>query len=320
MPTKQLSSYLFLGEEDFLKEEAINNLASKFLDKGTKDLNCMVFRAKEKGFDAKEMFNFLNTQPFLSKNRLAVLKDADYLDAPTKEEVISYLKSPRESSVFVIESISVSIKGPFLLELSKLTNLFYYRRLNDAELEAWVAKKARFYNKKIGPGAVSIIKDSLPNDMRILSSNVDKLVLYAGTRQSITREDVIKVIGRSPSSTVFDLIDAVRKKEADKALDIFSSFKKDKKKEIEFIGLLAWNIRMFLRIQELFKLRTKSEICKDLDLNPRAFDVMTSQASRFKSSELLNLLKEVLAADLKIKTGNRSTSSIEELLVKACSS
>ena len=45
MPTKELTSYLFLGEEDFLKEAELEKLKSRFLENTTRDLNYNVFYA-----------------------------------------------------------------------------------------------------------------------------------------------------------------------------------------------------------------------------------------------------------------------------------
>lgn len=318
MPTKAFPAYLFLGEEDFLKEESVEKLKSMFLSKETKDLNYSVFYGKDKDVNLKEMLDTVNTQPFLSKKRLVVLKDADSLPPAFKQSVISYLRSPKESSVLVIESTAPVIKGEFLLEASKLAHLVYYRRLTDSELNVWLAKKAGSSLKKISPEAINAIKENLPNDLRILSSHMDNIVLYIGKRHLITSEDVDKVIGVSPSHTAFDLIGSIEKKDVKKALHTFSSLKKDRKKETELLGLLAWNARMLLRTKELLKIKNRLEIQRDLGLHSRAFGQMAQYASGLKKGEILTLLDEILKADLEIKTGAPSRLVMERLLVKMC--
>lgn len=319
MPTKNLTSYLFLGEENFLKDEAIEKLKSGYLTSQTKDLNYSVFYAGEKDFDVRQMLDNLNTAPFLSKKRVVVLKDAHLLPASQKDSVLSYLRNPRESSIFIIESASPAIKGEFLLEASKLAHLVYYRRLTDSGLNAWLAKKAGSSGKKISKEATEAIKESLPNDLSILSSNIDNIVLYTGKRPLITKEDVERLIGGNPSRTAFDLIDSISKKDARKSLYIFSSLKKDKKREVGLLGLLAWNARMLLRVKELAKIKNKIEMRRDLGLNPRRFDQIVQSASGFRKAEILTLLKEILKADLDIKTGMPPTTVIERLIVRLCS-
>jgi len=318
MPTKDSPTYLFLGEEDFLKEQSIENLKSRFLDTETKDLNYSVFYGRDKNFNIKEMLDNLNTLPFLSKRRLVVLKEADSLPAPLRQSILLYLRNPKHSSVFIIESPTPAIKGEFLLEASRLAQLAYYRRLTDSGLNTWLREKAASSGKKISLEAVREIKENLPNNLRIFSSNMDNIILYIGKEPLITREAVRKVIGISPSHTAFDLIGSIEKRDAKRALCIFSSLKRDRKKETELLGLLAWWARMLLRIKELLSIKQTSEIRRDLALSPRVFDQIVKYASGFRKNEILNLLDEILGADLDIKTGMPPRLAIEKLIVKMC--
>ncbi len=318
MPTKNFPSYLFLGEEDFLKEEVVGKLKARFLNSQTKDLNYSVFYAREKNFNLDQMLDNLNTMPFLSKRRVVVLKDVDALPEPHKESILFYLEHQKENSVFVIESRSSFIKGKFLLEASKLAQLIYCRRLTDSAINAWLIKKAGFSGKKISMEAIKIIKESLPNDLRMISSNMDNIILYIGKRPLITARDVEKVIGISPSHTAFDLIRSLEKKDVRAALRIFAFLKKDRKRETELLGLMAWNARMIFRIKALLKIKTKTEIQRDLGLNPKTFDQIVKHTSGFKQSEIVTLLDEILKSDLDIKTGMPSRGAIERLIVKMC--
>ena len=318
MPTKIFPAYIFLGEEDFLKEEALEKLKSAFLDSQSKDLNYSVFYGREKDFNFKEMMDNLNTLPFLSKKRLVVLKDADSVAASFKKSILSYLEKPRPSSVFVIESPLPSIKGQFLLEASKRAHLAYYRRLTDSSINTWLVQKASSSGKKIAPDAIKAIKESLSGDLKTLSSNMDMIILYIGKRALITKQDVENVVGFSPFCTAFDLIGAIIRKDARKALEVFSFLKKDKKREIELLGLLAWNARMLLRIKEFLEIKGQLEMRKDLGLSPRMFDKVLQNAARFKKTQVLFLLDELIKADVGIKTGEGSALVMERLIAKMC--
>ena len=319
MPTKILPAYLFLGEEDFLKEEAIEKLKSGFLSTQTKELNYSVFYAKDKNFNLNEMLNNLSTLPFLSKKRLIVLKDADSLPAALRQPVLSYLCNPKESTIFVIESPSPVIKGDFLLEVSRHAQLVYCRRSTDSDINARLAKKASLCGKRILPEAIEAIKENLPRDLRMLYSNIDNIILYIGKKHVITKQDVERVLGISPSHTAFDLIASLEKKDARKALRVFSSLKRDRKRETELLGLLAWNARMIFRVKELLKVKNKIEMRRDLGLSPRMFDQIARYASGFTNSKIRGLLDEILKADIDIKTGMLPRTVIERLIVKMCS-
>ncbi|MEE8317384.1 MAG: DNA polymerase III subunit delta [Candidatus Omnitrophota bacterium] len=319
MPTKNFPAYLFLGEEDFLKEEAVEKLKSGFLDPKTSDLNYSIFYGREKNFELSQMLDSLNTLPFLSKRRLCVLKDADSLHADGKRSILFYLRNPKQSSIFVIESPSPVIKGEFLLEVSRSAHLVYHRRLRDPAIDTWLIKKAGLSGKKISKEAIGTIKESLPNHLRVLFSNMDNVILYVGKRSLIARQDVEKVIGVSPSHTTFDLINSLEKKDAKKALRIFSSLKRDRKKETELLGLMAWNARMILRVKELLKIKDRREMQRDLGLSPRSFEQIVRHASGFRTDQISGLLNEILKADLDIKTGTSPRAVIEGLILRICS-
>ena len=123
IPTKEITSYLFLGEEDFLKEAELKKLKSRFLDASTRDLNYNVFYAKDNDFRLKEMLDLLNTAPFMSPKRFVVLKDADSMPESGKESALFYLRNPQPSSIFILDCRSEKIKDGFILEASKFAKM-----------------------------------------------------------------------------------------------------------------------------------------------------------------------------------------------------
>ncbi|MFA4992324.1 MAG: DNA polymerase III subunit delta [Candidatus Omnitrophota bacterium] len=320
MPPKELTSYLFLGEEDLLKEEAVERLKLKFLDKATLALNYAVFYAKDKDFNLKEMLNALNTAPFMSKKRLVVLKDPDSMNQASKESVVSYLKNPQDTSLFVMEDRSAAIKGDFLLEASSRANLVYTRKIIGTGLDTWILRKANSLGKKISADAIGLIKENLPNDLRLLSSALENLSLYTGKRPIITRQDAERMVGAAPSNTSFDLLGAIERKDAKKALTIFSDLQKHKKREMELLGLLSWQFRMLLRVKELLMARkSKAEICGELGIYNVKFDQISRYAPKFNRKDIAGILNDILRTDLDIKTGGLAANlAIERLIVKMC--
>jgi DNA polymerase III delta subunit len=321
MPTKELTSYLFLGEEDFLKEIELKKLKSRFLENTTRDLNYNVFYAKDKDFRLKEMLDILNTAPFMSPKRFVILKDVDALSDSDKESVLFYLRNPKNSSIFVIDSKASKIKEGFTLEASKLTKFVRSVRLTDSEINIWISKRVYTAGKRISADAINLIKENIPNDLHTLSSIVDNLILYIGKRHDITRFDVEKVIYVAPLKTSFDLLNAIEKKNVMSALNIFTSIQKYKKREAELLlGLLSWQFRMLFRVKELLKIRNKLDIQKELNLYNTKFDQMSRYATRFKKQEIIRLLGETLKADSDIKTGEALPKfTLERLIIKMCS-
>ena len=253
--------------------------------------------------------------------RFVILKDADSLSESDKESVLFYLKNPKDTSIFVMDSKAARIKEGFILEASKLARLVRTSRLIDSEINAWISKRVRAAGKNMSIEVVNLIKENLPNDLHVLSSAVDNLILYAGKRPDIKRQDVEKVIYLAPLKTSFDLLDAIEKKDAKRAINIFTSIQRYKKKETELLlGLLSWQFRMLLRVKELLRIKNnRMEIQRELNLYNTKFEQMSRYAARFKRQEIIRLLGEILKADSDIKTGDALPRfALERLILKMC--
>lgn len=319
MPSKEFPSYLLLGEEDYLKDQKIKEIKALYLSPDGISLNYSAFYAKDKDFDIKEMMDNLNTMPFMSKKRLIVLKDADSLPESGKESVLLYLKNPRDTSVFIIDSRSNVIRGEFLLEASKSAELCYCRKLTEGELDKWLAKRSIANGKKITQDAINRIKGNLSHELSILDAGILSLSLYIDKRPVITAADVEKLISINPLSDSFELLNAIGRKNANQALVILNSLQKQKKKEIEFLGLLSWQFRMLLRVKALVNNRNKAEICKEIGIYYKKLEELIQYSAKFQKKQLTGFIKDMLKADEDIKTSALPARLIlEKLIIKMC--
>jgi DNA polymerase-3 subunit delta len=319
MPSKEFPAYLFLGEEDFLKDQKIKEMKAQYLSPATISLNYSAFYTRDKDFDIKEMLDNLNTMPFMSNKRMVVLKDVDSLPDSGKESVLLYLKKARDTSIFIIDSRSNVIRGEFLLEASKLAELCYCRKLTEGELDKWLAKRSLSYGKKITQEAINLIKGNLSHELSILDASIVNLSLYVDKRPGITVSDVERLISVNPLNDSFDLLNAIGKKDANKALVILNSLQKQKKKEIEFLGLLSWQFRMLLRVKGLVNIKTKADICKEIGIYYKKLDELIQYSAKFQKKQIAGFLKDILKADEDIKTSSFPARMIlERLIVRMC--
>jgi DNA polymerase III subunit delta len=72
--------------------------------------------------------------------------------------------------------------------------------------------------KRIDPGAFSQLFEMTGFDLRTFSGNLEKLVLYVGSRETITPEDVAATLDRTREDPVYELTGAVSDKTLEKAL------------------------------------------------------------------------------------------------------
>lgn len=314
--------YLLLGDEDFLKEEEIARIKDKYLKKETFHLNYNVFYAKDKELDIKVVLDTLNTLPFLSEKRVILIRDVDELNQFQKELLISYLESPQRFSCLILDSKVSKIQNGFLLEVSKHSKVIYCRSLRDEELDSWIFKRARSFGKRLTTEAISVIKDNLSSNLMVISRLLENLNLYTGSRQQITKEDVERLAGRGVGNTTFELVDAIGSKDKSLAFQILSNLLKERKKETEILGFIAWHLKRMEKFKHLINFRDRYAICKELNLNYRNFEKLSQQAKNFTTKQIRNLYNRLLDIDVAIKTGGTSSPSflLEKLIVELSSS
>ena len=75
MVAPKQSVFLFIGDDKYLKEEALKNLKSSLPEGFQDQFDQTTFYGDE--LNPQEIFNQLNTAPLLSSKRLIVIKDME---------------------------------------------------------------------------------------------------------------------------------------------------------------------------------------------------------------------------------------------------
>lgn len=232
--------YLFLGKENALKGEALEELKRKTLSGGNADLNFAVFYSDQ--FDPQGFQDAVNTQPFLSPKRFVVIRDADRLPKEAREPVANYAKNGYESTVLVITadvSPKEAAEDPFLSDLSKYAKVQNFSNLEGENLRRYVNERASLYSKQINRDSIELLIGKIGNDLGYIRMAVEKLANYTGDRKVIERKDVETLVGRSLEERVFDMTDAMCAGNKACALLILSGLLRDSTKPEAVIGAIG---------------------------------------------------------------------------------
>ncbi|MCK4463941.1 MAG: DNA polymerase III subunit delta [Candidatus Omnitrophica bacterium] len=244
-------NYLFIGQESYLKEEAIDNLKSKLLSRDFRELNFNIYYA---GVDnIKDILSGANTLPFAAKFRIIVIKDIDKLPSKDRETLLGYLKKPAEQTTLILDSDKDLGKDQFAAKSARFVKLINFERPKGVRLDYWIKKEAQtFLDKRISKEAIDLLKELAGiEDLVKLKNELEKVSLFIGEKKDISKSDVETAVGKSANEDIFRLIDAVSGKNTELALDIISNLILRKVKPHEIIGLLAWHFRKLKRNPEL---------------------------------------------------------------------
>jgi DNA polymerase-3 subunit delta len=196
-------------------------------------------------------------------------------------------------------------------------------RVNEEDAMRWTVATAQASDIRIEPDAAHELVDALGADMMLVSSELEKLLLYALGRGRITLGDVETMVVGAKQRSLYELTDAISAHDRVRALallqGLLNSSDAGEDAAIGHLYMLARTFRQMLVILEK-NVRDSRAIWQALwqgfRMPPFAADDLIRQARRYKSRrELTRALKLVARADLELRSSPPDKRLVLERLV-----
>ena len=196
-------------------------------------------------------------------------------------------------------------------------------RVNEDDAMRWIVSTAQAQEVRVDADAARELVDALGADMMMVSSELEKLLLYASGRGRITLGDVETMVLGAKQRSLYELTDAISAKDRVRALallhGLLNSSDAGEDAAIGHLYMLARTFRQMLVILEK-NVRDSRAIWQALwqgfRMPPFAADDLIRQARRYKSRrELTRALKLVARADLELRSSPPDKRLVLERLV-----
>ena len=196
-------------------------------------------------------------------------------------------------------------------------------RVNEEDAMRWVVSTAQESGTRLDPDAARELVDALGADMMCISSELEKLLLYAVGRGRITLGDVETMVLGAKQRSLYELTDAISSKNRARALallhGLLNSSDGAEDSAIGHLYMLARTFRQMLVILEK-NVRDQRAIWQALwqgfRIPPFAADDVIRQARRYKSRrELTRALRLIARADLELRSSPPDKRLVLERLV-----
>jgi DNA polymerase-3 subunit delta len=214
----QGSVFFFHGEEEYLREAAVDRAVAAYLDDATRDFNFDQLRGAETSAEA--LASVLATPPMMAEWRVVVLREAQGLSVKAREALEAAASSPPPGLALVITAtIPSGSKAKFYDNLQKKALSVEFAPLDPLDAPGWVIDLAqREHGVEVDADAARALVGGIGVDLGTLSSEVQKLVSYAGDRKTVTLEDVKAVGGTLPRQDRWAWFDLVSERKFGEAL------------------------------------------------------------------------------------------------------
>ena len=323
--------YLFSGEEDRLKEEAVKALTRKVVVEDFTDFDLETLNTGSASVDA--ILSAAGQIPFGSERRMVIVKGMEQWRERGKQSEVERLAegigklSPTACLVLIAKAEEEEAKRKTAVTV-KLDNavkkagaIVWCQGLKGAGLADWIRKRVTQEGKRLEPEAAEKLIETVGTDMLPLEQEINKLICYVGERDTITVREVSLLVASTPEDVMFTTIDAIARRQTDRALTLLTELHRyDPKPQAvagKLLALLARQYRMLWQAKFLADKRINprdvrnlppdlaSELPTESNIAQLAFKAadLFQQSRNYTWAELTYSLERLLLCDLANKGG-----------------
>ncbi len=215
--------YLFYGESEFRLEKVLNRIRETFIPEEARDLNLQIFYGDDIGMSPGDITDAARSFPFLSQNRLIIVRRTESFPGKALETFIPYLDEPLESNCLIFISSKPDFRTKFYKKVKDLGQAVNFKKLYDNQVVPWIRNMAKDLGLNIEAQACAYLQQIVGNQLRDLHSELEKIYLYYG-EATVGLEEVKKLAIYSRSYTIFELMDQISLKRRAEAIWTLNRF------------------------------------------------------------------------------------------------
>ncbi len=306
--------YLLYGDEDYLKEQYRDRLKTALL--GPDDtMNFSRFEGDDA--DAAQIMDLADTMPFFADRRMILVEDSGFFKKASPE-LADYIRDMPQTACLVFVESEVDKRGKLFKEVDKKGGAVECKRQDEETLLYWIAAQVKKEHKKIRKSTAQYLLEKVGTDMENLSRELQKVFAYALDETEITTADIDAVCTGQLTNKIFDMVDAVAKKQQKQALAYYEDLLALKEPPMRILYLLTRQYRQLLMTRDLMSQgKSKAEIAKSLKVPVFAAAKDMDQCRLYSKRQLRLILEDAAQMEEAVKTGRmEDRMSVELFIVK----
>lgn len=278
-------SYLIQGEDILLYDKALE-LIKKACHIELEEFNFTKF--DDDNFKTDVVMDTLETLPFVGEKKIVLLKNLTKIPEDFKKKLNAYLKAPQPSICLVI----FDFFNNFNFIISEKVSA---KRLDEVSLGKIVEAELEKAGKSIQKEATVLLLSYCCDYYSLIANELEKLKNI--DNDVITKKDIENMVTKETEFSVFELSEALSKKDANKAVELLSLMEKDTK---TFSLILNHFRRMFF---VAISKESDIELSKLLSVKEYAITKARALGKNFSKIQLKNIYELLSEVDFYIKNG-----------------
>lgn len=327
--------YFLCGEEPHYIDLIADYIEHNVLDESEREFNQTVVYGKE--VDLVSILGLARQFPMMSEYNVVIVKEAQDLrdlgkatgSEASREKAASnpnspqmqlqsYLANPLSSTilVFAFKYKTPDKRSALSKALQKHAVYLETKRLYDNQLPDWIGSYVKEKGYTVTPKASLLLSEFLGNDLSKIANEINKLLINLPSGQEISDVIVQNNIGISKDFNVFELQDALGKKDilrVNRIIIYFAGNERENPAPMVLANLYGYFTKI-LRYQFIPDKSNKFATAQAMGVNPFFIDGYATAARNYSTQKLkviFSLLKEY---DLKTKGVDNFSISYGELM------
>lgn len=314
--------YLFYGDEEYLKEKAVEQFKEHLLPQAA-DFNLDILDGEEA--ELTTVVALAENLPFMAERRLVLVKNAPWFKGKVKSKstateageekstgqespLINYLSQPSPSTCLIfVTGDSVDKRKKLFKTVDAVGKAIEFKSLKAGEMTAWVSNRIKAGGKKIDAQAArALVEANGKLGLLNLANEVEKLITYVGKDKEISLTEVQQVGVTNLEQNIFTVVDDAVNGYTSKAITGIKELLALKEQPVKILAMLARQFRLAFQVEALVRAGCpEREVAGKLGLQDFIVRKALAQARKSSGVKLEWALQRLAAMDADIKKGQQ---------------
>jgi len=332
--------YIIHGSDELRRTRLLDQMRGDLRgDAAVGDLNTSVFDGRQVSMG--ELRHVCDSSPFFADRRMVIVhgllsrlaterrgKDQEQSQGEEPswkrgfvKELLDYLpKLPETTRLLFVENKALDDSHPVVKFAEsqgegKGAYIRLYQAPEEKDLPDWIQQQVEEKGGRISQDGALFLAELVGSDLRLLESEVDKLLSYVNGRP-VTKTDVEILVSRARETNVFDLVGCLGRRQTDRALKLLHGLLDDGEPALVILSMVARQVRLLIQVSALRTLGlVEGDMARRLGLQPWLPRRLLAQAQNFSMADLEAAHQLLVETDRSIKTGQMEDVLALDLLV-----
>lgn len=312
--------YLLTGEENYYIDLVSDYMEKNIVSDDFKDFAQTILYGRDVVME--DVIERANNVPMLSPIQLVMVKEAQDIGKSHNKTIadwdslVKYLDNPLPQTVLVLcyRHTKIDKRTKAYKAISEKGIIYERNKLYDNEVPGWISNVVTQQGYSITQRGAMMVAETLGNDLSKIINELSKIYITLPAGSTITEEVIEHNIGISKDYNVFELQNAIGRRDVERCnriINYFAANPKDNPIQMVLPSLYGYFIKVMIYLQE----PEKKLAAQKMGINPYFLKDYESAARNFTLGKLASCIGYLHETDLRSKgVRNTGTTTDGELL------